>query len=74
MVLKEVAAGLEEARKTKKKKQLTFIKFVSVGSTESRSDRGCQEILATASDWILMADLQTQLVFPPEMLSRPVFL
>ena len=67
MVLKEVAAGLEEARKNKKKKQLTFIKFVPAGSTESRSDRGCQGILATASDWILMADLQTQLVFPPEI-------
>ena len=67
MVLKEVAAGLEEARKNKKKKQLTFIKFVPAGSTESRSDRGCQGILATASDWILMADLQTQLVFPAEI-------
>ena len=67
MVLKEVAAGLEEARNNKKKKQLTFIKFVPAGSTESRSDRGCQGILATASDWILMADLQTQLVFPPEI-------
>ena len=67
MVLKEVAAGLEEARKNKKKKQLTFIKYVSAGPTESRSDRGCQGILAIASDWILMADLQTQLVFPPEI-------
>ena len=65
-LLKEVAAGLEEARKSKKKKQLTFIKFGPAGSTESSSDRGCQGILATASDWILMANLQTRLVFPPE--------
>ena len=67
MVLKEIAAGLKEARKTKKKKQLTFIKFVPAGCTESRSDRGCQGILATASDWILMADLQTQLVLSAEI-------
>ena len=67
MVLKEDAAVLEEARKIKKKKQLTFIKFVPAGSTESRSDLGYQRILATASDWILIADLQTQLVFPAEI-------
>ena len=48
MVLKEDAAVLEEARKTKKKKKLTFIKFVPAGSTESRSDLGYQGILATA--------------------------
>ena len=69
-VLNELANILEQERvkkRTKPKKKVNYINFVTPGATVKPAAKIDEGLLASAQDWILNVDLNSKLVFPVEI-------
>ena len=69
-VLKEIAQGLDEARKKGKTTSGTrFIQFVRPAGEATKAERQEHGLLTSAGDWEMLVDLERQLRFPQEIRS-----